>query len=304
MLGSITKLTQRIGAKHLAHAIMVTFAAASLFNISDFIYTLHHNTPLSWTVAIALAASLVVFSALLSEMKWRSSGFYITLVVVCGLTAISGFIQGGAYALAIGWPGWAMGFAMPVFGELGASLALSVYAKEQHARSMDEAQQQLSDGVRRTIIDALGSVDRSKVEAQVNRAVNLVTKELIDASIHDMIAELRANRAPVLVDILQSVDSQATTNFTLAVENRPIVDSDHIDFQQKMSDGKRKKATERQAALFDILQREFNGANSDDVNKSHLAERLGVSRQTVIKDFEALTVANRISVNGHIEVVI
>jgi hypothetical protein len=58
--------------------------------------------------------------------------------VVAGLTAISGAIQGAAYAHAVGLAGWAMGIAMPLFGELGASLALSIYAKEQQARSMDE----------------------------------------------------------------------------------------------------------------------------------------------------------------------
>ncbi len=211
----MTRLKQ-IRAKHLGHAIMVTFAGASLFNISDFIYTMHPDKALAWTLAVALAAGLVVFSALLSETRWRSTGFYITLIVVAGLTAISGAIQGAAYAHAVGWPGWLMGVSMPLFGELGASLALSIYAKEQQARSMDEAQKQLSDGVRKTIIDALSNVDRAKVEAQVNRAVTIITREMVDASIHDMITEMRSGRSVQSVVQLDTPTVQQN-----ALENTP-----------------------------------------------------------------------------------
>lgn len=211
----MTRLKQ-IRAKHLGHAIMVTFAGASLFNISDFIYTMHPDKALAWTLAVALAAGLVVFSALLSETRWRSTGFYITLIVVAGLTAISGAIQGAAYAHAVGWPGWLMGVSMPLFGELGASLALSIYAKEQQARSMDEAQKQLGDGVRKTIIDALSNVDRAKVEAQVNRAVTIITREMVDASIHDMITEMRSGRSVQSVVQLDTPTVQQN-----ALENTP-----------------------------------------------------------------------------------
>lgn len=214
----MTRLKQ-IRAKHLGHAIMVTFAGASLFNIKDFIYTMHPNEALAWTLAVALAAGLVVFSALLSETRWRSTGFYITLIVVAGLTAISGAIQGAAYAHAVGWPGWLMGVSMPLFGELGASLALSIYAKEQQARSMDEAQKQLSDGVRKTIIEALSNVDRAKVEAQVNRAVTIITREMVDASIHDMIAELRGGR--VQLDVQPVVQLDAPSVQQNALGNTP-----------------------------------------------------------------------------------
>lgn len=227
----MNKLKQ-IKAKHLGHAIMVTFAGASLFNIKDFVYAMHPNNWLAWTIAVALAAGLVVFSALLSEARWRSTGFYVTLVVVTGLTAVSGFIQGGAYSHAIGWPGWLMGFAMPVFGELGASLSLSIYAKEQQARSMDEAQKQLSDGVRKTIIEALSSVDRAKVEAQVNRAVAVITREMVDASIHDMIAELRGGRVQLDVQPVVQLDvqngQQNTPENTPSTPNLAVLDTNPV----------------------------------------------------------------------------
>lgn len=223
----MSKLKQ-IKAKHLGHAIMVTFAGASLFNIKDFIYAMHPNDWLAWTLAVALAAGLVVFSALLSETRWRSTGFYVTLVVVAGLTAVSGFIQGGAYSRAIGWPGWAMGFAMPLFGELGASLALSIYAKEQQARSMDEAQKQLSDGVRKTIIEALSNVDRAKVEAQVNRAVTIITREMVDASIHDMIAELRSGRVQPVVQLDTPTVQQITLESTPNTPNLAVFDTNPV----------------------------------------------------------------------------
>ncbi len=288
--------TKQIKAKHLGHAIMVTFAGASLFNIKDFIYAMHPNDWLAWTLAVALAAGLVVFSALLSEARWRSTGFYVTLVVVAGLTAVSGFIQGGAYSHAIGWPGWAMGFAMPVFGELGASLALSIYAKEQQARSMDEAQKQLSDGVRKTIIEALSNVDRAKVEAQVNRAVTIITREMVDASIHDMIAELRVGRQPEIAQFAVSEPAQIAEIATEKPENTPIF-QEKDDPIAKMHAAKQEKIAQRRVNILQLI--EGHGAKLEE-----LAERAGCSTRTIRNDLEALQAAgHNMSINGVIKLV-
>jgi len=280
---------RNLKAKHLGHVIMVVFAGASLFNISDFIYTLHPNEFLAWTVAIALAASLVVFSALLAEMKWRSTGFYIMLAVVAGLTAISGAIQGGAYSRSVGWSGWAMGFAMPLFGELGASLALSVYAREQQARSMDEAQKQLSDGVRRNIIEALGNVDRSKIEVQVNRAIGVITRELIDSAIHDMIGELREHR-----QISQFAISEPAQITEIATEKPEKSENLHEvdDPIAKMNAAKRAKILQRQQMILQLI-------DGEGLPLEELAQRAECSTRTIRNDLDALMSAGHaMSING------
>ena len=65
---------------------------------------------------------------------------------------------------------------------------------------------------------------------------------------------------------------------------------------------KRNVKAQRQDTLLTILMTEFNGQPSDALNKSELAERLNTTRQTIGKDIEALIAANRLAVNGHIEV--
>ena len=297
----MTRLKQ-IRAKHLGHAIMVTFAGASLFNISDFIYTMHPDKALAWTLAVALAAGLVVFSALLSEARWRSTGFYVTLVVVAGLTVVSGFIQGGAYSRAIGWPGWAMGFAMPLFGELGASLALSIYAKEQQARSMDEAQKQLSDGVRKTIIEALSNVDRAKVEAQVNRAVTIITREMVDASIHDMIAELRSGRVQPVVQLDTPFVQQNTLENTPSTPNLAVLDTNPV--QSTVQKSALELANEKRKADKLDAMRIVLGAyhQNPDASLRDVAGLVNRSPETIrnwLKDLESQGVVH---VNGSVTV--
>lgn len=297
----MSKLKQ-IKAKHLGHAIMVTFAGASLFNIKDFIYAMHPNEWLAWTLAVALAAGLVVFSALLSEARWRSTGFYVTLVVVAGLTVVSGFIQGGAYSRAIGWPGWAMGFAMPLFGELGASLALSIYAKEQQARSMDEAQKQLSDGVRKTIIEALSNVDRAKVEAQVNRAVTIITREMVDASIHDMIAELRSGRVQPVVQLDTPFVQQNTLENTPSTPNLAVLDTNPV--QSTVQKSALELANEKRKADKLDAMRIVLGAyhQNPDASLRDVAGLVNRSPETIrnwLKDLESQGVVH---VNGSVTV--
>ena len=85
-----------IKPKHLAHIVMISFAVASLFNIQAFFTTLEDNIYLAWSLAVALAAVLVVMAALLSEIKWnmRDGKLLTVLIVTVGLTIVSGSIQG------------------------------------------------------------------------------------------------------------------------------------------------------------------------------------------------------------------
>lgn len=59
---------------------------------------------------------------------------------------------------------------------------------------------------------------------------------------------------------------------------------------------------ERQRQLLHILTTEFNGQPSDELNKSAIGDRLGVKHTTIGRDIEELIAANRLAVNGHIEV--
>lgn len=213
---------KRIQPKHLAHVCMLAFAGASLFNLQAYIEQYHGNVALSWSLAGALAFVLVILAALLSELTWnlRNIGFLTVLVVTTGLTIVSGAIQGSAYAKdGNAWAGYALGFALPGLGELGLALAISAYNRSLDGREVSAAQRELATGVRRHLVDAIAQVDKSLIEAQVNRAVGKVTKELVDSVVVDMITELRGGRVQLDVQPVVQLDTPTVQPSTL--ENTP-----------------------------------------------------------------------------------
>ena len=283
---------KKIQPKHLAHIVMISFAVASLFNIQAFFNTLEDNIYLAWSLAVALAAVLVVMAALLSEIKWNMhDGKLLTvLAVTVGLTVVSGSIQGAAYSEHAGWAGWLLGFALPGLGELGLALAISAYNRSLDGREVAEAQRELATGVRRHLVDAIANVDKSLIEVQVNRAVGKVTKELVDSVVVDMIAELRGNRAKaqdaelnIEIPLVQKTPSEITQNPDIAPVLDPI---------SRMNAGKQRKISERRDTI-------LNHLHDSELSVPDLAGLLGVSTNTVRNDLEALQSAGHsMSVNG------
>lgn len=74
------------------------------------------------------------------------------------------------------------------------------------------------------------------------------------------------------------------------------------DFHKRMNIGKAAKVEARQSELLKILIAEFDGADIAALNKTELGERLGATRQTIGKDLDALNVAGKIALNGHVTV--
>lgn len=191
------------------HIVMAAFAAASLANVEAFFETLHPGLPaLSWGLGVALGIGLVVMAGLLSGMvwDWHDSRFLVVLVVTTGLALLSGGIQAAAYAAHMQniYAACTVGLALPIVGELGVALAVSAFNQAQRRLRMADAQAQLADGVRTEIGAAIAAIDKSKIEAQVNRAAAIVTREIVDATILDMIDELRRNRQGKPTEIEQT----------------------------------------------------------------------------------------------------
>lgn len=184
-------------ARFATHLLMIAFAVASLGNIKDFFMTLHAGFQVAWGLGVALGGALVIMAALLSEMTWnpRDARFRVVGGVTLSLALLSGSIQSWAYSkhdigtlAAIG-----LGFSLPVIGELGLSFALSAYNKAMANRRVEEAQNKLANGVRDMISAAVESIDRAKVQAQVDRATNVIVRAVVDNVVSGMLAELQSN---------------------------------------------------------------------------------------------------------------
>lgn len=273
---------KRIQPKHMAHIVMIAFASASLFNIQAFFQRVENDWRFSWSLAIALAAVLVIMAGLLSEMEWRlNASFVIVLVVTIGLTIASGSIQAGAYMQHLPWfAGVLLGFALPGLGELGLALAISAYTKSLDGREVSAAQRELATGVRRHLVEAIAHVDKSLIEAQVNRAVGKVTKELVDSVVVDMIAELRGNRISQIAEIQPC----NTVKSEILHEGE-----DNIS---KMNAAKQAKILQRRQTILQLI-------GGDGLPLSEIAERAGCSVRTIRTDLDALqTAGHGMSING------
>lgn len=190
--------------KHLnvqlaGHCVMTAFAAASLANVESFFAHLHPGLPaLSWGLGVALGLGLVVMAGLLSGMiwNWTDSRFQVVAGTGAALALLSGGIQGAAYDahMANSIAAYVLGLSLPVVGELGVALAVSAYTQTQRRQRMTDAQNQLAEGVRSMIGEAVTTIDPTKVRSQVERAAAVITREIVDATVADMIADLQRGR--------------------------------------------------------------------------------------------------------------
>lgn len=296
---------RRIQPKHLAHVCMLAFAGASLFNLQAYMEQYHGNVALSWSLAGALAFVLVILAALLSELTWnlRNVGFLTVLAVTTGLTIVSGAIQGSAYAKdGNALAGYALGFALPGLGELGLALAISAYNRSLDGREVSAAQRELATGVRRHLVDAIAQVDKSLIEAQVNRAVGKVTKELVDSVVVDMIAELRVGRVQLDVQPVVQLDTPNPPENTPSTPNLVVLDTNSVQpvVQKSALDlANEKRKAEKLDAMRIVLGAYHENPDASLRDVAGLVRRSPETIRNWLKDLECQGVVH---VNGSVKV--
>ncbi len=300
-------MTRYFKVKHAAHLVMIAFASASLFNIQAFFQSIEDNWYLSWSLAIALAAVLVVLAWMLSGLEWKINAKFLTvLLVTIGLAIVSGSIQGAAYALHAGGAGWLLGFALPGLGELGLALAISAYNRSLDGREVSAAQRELAAGVRRHLVDAIAQVDRSLIETQVNRAVGKVTKELVDSVVVDMITELRGGRVQLDVQPVVQLDVQngqqntpentpSTPNLVVSDTNpvQPVVQKSALDLANE------KRKADKLDAMRIVLGAYHQNPDASLRDVAGLVNRSPETIRTWLKDLEGQGIVH---VNGNVKV--
>lgn len=159
--------------------------------------------------------------------------------------------------------------------------------------------------LRRLILEEQQAAERT---GEIERLLALLAeREATIASLQDSVKSAEERNAELNTEIVRLTaqrDALQSANLTPQPTVPAINDAQSDDFTQRMAQGKRAKSASRQDQLLRILMTEFNGQPSDVLNKSEIAQRLGTTRQTVGKDIEDLIAAQRLSVNGHIEVLI
>jgi len=179
--------------------------------------------------------------------------------------------------------------------DLRRQLAADAVERDQHSEiarlnaAVKELQQHIADHE----IDAAALQERvehgQRVNAEQLNTFNSERQQLqrqIEQLTTQLIAQQSANVQPVI--------EQSGEKF----ERSTVLDTG----RQIAIEQKRLGKAERQQKLLNILFTELNNSPSDELNKSALGERLGVKHTTISRDIEELIEAQRLSVNGHIQV--
>lgn len=106
---------------------------------------------------------------------------------------------------------------------------------------------------------------------------------------------------------VQGVKLRKQTIAKLTADGVNIVDSDGVDGDSAakvdaMVDAKKRKVDASVDALYEILNSEFDGIDTDSLNKAELGRRIGKSRGTVNNYLDTLISQGRLELNGHVKV--
>lgn len=181
-------------ADHVAHAIPLFFCLLSLQNIQEFFYLLHPNLYISWAAGLALGFGLLWQAIKLSDMDWNMQDRkYVTvLATTVAFALVSGGIQAAAYSKYM-WLVFAIpiGIALPTVGEVGVALSIAAHRQAVRARRVAHMQEELGDEMRLAMFDAIRTMNRSKLQDEVEAGAITFARELIASTNHAMIADLQ-----------------------------------------------------------------------------------------------------------------
>lgn len=179
---------------HIAHAIPLFFCLLSLQNIQEFFYTLHPNIYISWAAGLALGFGLLWQAIKLSDMEWdiHDRQYVTVLATTVAFALVSGGIQAAAYSKYM-WLVFAIpvGLALPTVGEVGVALSIAAHRQAVRARRVAHMQDELGDEMRLAMFDAIRTMNRSKLQDEVEAGAITFARALIANTNHAMIADLQ-----------------------------------------------------------------------------------------------------------------
>lgn len=197
MIETITKAWQGLRTwlgDHIAHAIPLFFCLLSLQNIQEFFYTLHPNLYISWAAGLALGFGLLRQAIKLSDMEWdmQDRKYVTVLATTIAFALVSGGIQAAAYSKYMWmWAAIPVGLALPVVGEVGVALSIAAHRQAVRARRVAHMQDELGDEMRLAMFDAIRTMNRSKLQVEVEAGAIAFARALIANTNQAMINDLQ-----------------------------------------------------------------------------------------------------------------
>lgn len=177
------KFPTKLGVEHATHTLTILFGLTSLANVNAFLRGAGHDPIAAVALSLALGAALIVISIALTQIDWQTErNTFWTLATVGGLLAlISGALQSAEYATHLDglWP-YLLGYGVPCVGEIGLSLATTLYLKALRRSELRAVHAKMESAVVAVLDDAIATFDPSAIKRRVERNLNTVAARAVD----------------------------------------------------------------------------------------------------------------------------
>ena len=203
---------------NLVHAVMVTFAVASLGNVASFINLAHGSHLVAYALGAAIGAVLVVTSIMLTKIdRQHERETFITISAIVAVSAVlSGTIQYWAYSAHLSTlQAVILGYGVPVVGEACLAYAASMYSQAQRRAVIRSATDGTQDRIAEIIADSLSNIDTSKVKRQVAKTVDQIVMAQVNEVARTM---MPATTVAAVSNSLSNGASNPLTNATVSTD--------------------------------------------------------------------------------------
>lgn len=187
--------------EHSTHLLILLFTLTSWANIKAFLVGAGHDWLAAALLSGALGAALAVISLALTkiDLATERQTFNALVTVGAGLALLSGALQASEYsrhlstawAVALGiisgalqsdtyaqhltgaWP-YLLGYGVPLVGEVGLSLASSLFSKAQRRSELRAVNAKIEAAIITNLDTAIESFDPSQIQRRIDKTLNRV----------------------------------------------------------------------------------------------------------------------------------
>lgn len=275
--------------ENLVHAVMVTFAFASVVNISAYLEAHGHTLPFAIALGMAVGFGLVSISVMLSRTNRQDRLTFYTMLTT---TILFGLLSGTLQTLAYSSHGLNVylssifGYSFPLLMECMLAVAVSMHKDSEKRKKLEEFNEGFTEKINQKVaeVTALDSIEIDN--SYVQKAIARVVKVKTDQAILALMPVQPANMPTVKHQNADEIDRHFGNADTKT---------------QEMTAKRQNKAAIRRQKLLEILT-PYDGKSSEMLNKTELAKELNVDARTIGRDLEQLENEEFISINGVVKI--
>lgn len=180
-----------IGIESATHVLILLFTLTSWANIRAFLIGAGHDALAAALLSGALGAALAVISLAISrlDIAIERQAFAALAIVGGGMALLSGALQAAEYSRHLGvvWA-VALGFGIPVLGEIGLSLASALFSRAERKSDLRRINTKIEAAIVGNLDAAIAAFDPSTIRRHVERALNVVALRAVSGVKSDLLS--------------------------------------------------------------------------------------------------------------------